>query len=78
MEETQGFEYVKDEERVDYYCRISTWWDTRFSGCPIRTDLTVTRCRILTRGLGLLAPEFCVLERDTGAVTLRRIGEHIN
>jgi hypothetical protein len=78
MQLEKGFEYVEDEEKVDYYCRICVWWDTRFSGCPIRADSTVTRCRILIRGLGLLNPEFCVIMREAGAVTLRRIGEHIN
>lgn len=66
-----------NEEKVDYYCRIMPCWDSRFTGCPVRQDPTVLRCRFVLRPLGL-EPRFCMILRHSGPVTLRRIGEHIS
>lgn len=65
----------RNEEKVDCYCRIMPDWNTRFTGCPVRQDPTVYRCRFVLDPFGL-EPRFCMIMRHQGNVTLRRVGEH--
>lgn len=66
----------RNEGKVDCYCRIMPSWDSRFTGCPVRQDPTVHRCRFVLDPLGL-EPRFCMIMRRQGNVTLRRVGEHL-
>jgi len=69
---------VNEENRVDWLCLCSPDWDIRFTRCPLRSDHSIARCRILSRAINLLPPKYCCVERHNGATVLREIGAHLH